>query len=201
MMPALALVAAYLIGAIPFGFLLVKWKTGADIRASGSGNTGATNVLRTTGWKAGAATLILDIAKGYLAVWLAGYLTEGSETWMAASAVAVMAGHAFPVFLGGKGGKAVASFTGAYLCLTPLPLAATAVVFIVMVAVTRYISVGSIVGAVAFPLAVWMISHPPLPVTLAAIVSGVFVIYRHRENLQRLRAGTEHVFSLGRSNR
>src|SRR5580704_6764774 len=154
MMPALALVAAYLIGAIPFGFLLVKWKTGADIRASGSGNTGATNVLRTTGWKTGAATLILDIAKGYLAVWLAGYLTEGSETWMAASAVAVMAGHAFPVFLGGKGGKAVASFTGAYLCLTPLPLAATAVVFIVMVAVTRYISVGSIVGAVAFPLAV-----------------------------------------------
>ena len=196
MMPALALVAAYLIGAIPFGFLLVKWKTGDDIRASGSGNIGATNVLRTTGWMAGAATLILDIAKGYLAVWLAGYLTGGSETWMPAAALAVMAGHAFPVFLGGKGGKAVASFVGAYLCLTPIPLLATLVVFVVMVAATRHISVGSIVGAGAFPLAVWLISHPPLPVTAAAIVSGAFIVYRHRENMERLRAGSENVFSL-----
>src|SRR5262249_19521641 len=154
MMPALALVAAYLIGAIPFGFLLVKWKTGADIRASGSGNIGATNVLRSTGWLTGAATLILDIGKGYLAVWLAGRMTEGSATWIASAALAVMAGPAFPVFLGGKGGKAVASFTGAYLYLTPLPLAATMVVFVVMVAATRHISVGSIAGAGSFPLAV-----------------------------------------------
>lgn len=200
MMPVLALVAAYLIGAIPFGFLLVKWKTGADIRASGSGNTGATNVLRTTGWKTGAATLMLDIAKGYLAVWLAGWLTGDSVIWMPAAALAVMAGHAYPVFLRGKGGKAVASFSGAYLYLTPLPLAATAVVFVVMVAATRHISVGSVAGAGAFPLAVWLISHPPLPVTLAAIVSGAFIIYRHGENLRRLRAGTEHTFSL-RGNR
>ena len=200
MMPVLALVAAYLIGAIPFGFLLVKWKTGADIRASGSGNTGATNVLRTTGWKTGAAVLALDIAKGYLAVWLAGRLTGDSVIWMPAAALAVMAGHAYPVFLRGKGGKAVASFTGAYLYLTPIPLAATAVVFVVMVAATRHISVGSVVGAGAFPFAVWLISHPPLPVTLAAIVSGAFIIYRHGENLQRLRAGTEHTFSL-RGNR
>jgi glycerol-3-phosphate acyltransferase PlsY len=200
-MPALALVAAYLIGAIPFGFLLVKWKTGADIRASGSGNTGATNVLRTTGWKTGAATLMLDIAKGYLAVWLAGRLTGDSVIWMPAAALAVMAGHAYPVFLRGKGGKAVASFTGAYLYLTPLPLAATAVVFVVMVAATRHISVGSVVGGGAFPLAVWLISHPPLPITLAAIVSGAFIIYRHGENLQRLRAGTEHRFSLRRNRR
>ena len=198
MMPLLALAAAYLIGAIPFGFLLVKWKTGGDIRASGSGNIGATNVLRTTGWKIGAATLALDIAKGYFAVWLAGRLTGGSEVWMPAAALAVMAGHAFPIFLRGKGGKAVASFTGAYLCLTPLPLAATAVVFIVMVAVTRHISVGSVTGAAAFPFAVWLISHPPPPVTLAAIVSGAFIVYRHRENLQRLRAGNEHVFTLRR---
>src|SRR5215510_12170353 len=102
MMPALALVAAYLIGAIPFGFLLVKWKTGADIRASGSGNIGATNVLRSTGWKTGAATLALDIGKGYLAVWLAGFVTGGDEAWMSAAALAVMAGHAYPVFLSGK---------------------------------------------------------------------------------------------------
>jgi glycerol-3-phosphate acyltransferase PlsY len=200
MMPVLALAAAYLIGAIPFGFLLVKWKTGEDIRASGSGNIGATNVLRTTGRAAGAATLLLDIAKGYLAVWLAGRLSGGSETWMAAAALAVMAGHAFPVFLGGKGGKAVASFVGAYLCLTPIPLLATLVVFAVMVAWTRYISAGSIVAAGAFPLAVWIISHPPAPVLLAAIVSGAFIVYRHRENIARIRAGSENVFSLkGRS--
>jgi len=200
MMPVLALVAAYLIGAIPFGFLLVKWTTGADIRASGSGNIGATNVLRTAGWKTGAATLLLDIAKGYFAVWLAGRMSGDSAAWMSAAALAVMAGHAYPIFLGGKGGKAVASFVGAYLCLTPLPLAATLVVFAVMVAATRHISVGSIVGAGAFPLAVWLISHPPLPVLLAAIVSGAFIVYRHQENMQRLRAGTENVFSLrGRS--
>src|SRR5258708_13920644 len=178
MMPALALVAASLIGAIPFGFLLVKWKTGDEIRASGRGNIGATNVLRTTGWRAGAANLILDIAKGYVAVWLAGYLTGSSELWMPAAALAVMAGHAFPVFLGGKGGKAVASFVGAYLCLTPIPLLATLVVFVVMVAATRHISVGSIVDAAAFPLAVWLIPHPPLPVPAPPIVGGVFIADR-----------------------
>jgi len=194
MMPVLALVAAYLIGAIPFGFLLVKWKTGADIRDSGSGNIGATNVLRTTGRITGAATLILDFAKGYLAVWLAGRLTGGSEIWMAGAALAVISGHAFPIFLGGKGGKAVASFAGAYLCLTPLPLAATAIVFFVMVLWTRHISVGSIAGAAAFPLAVWLISHPPTEVLAASIVSGAFIIYRHRENMRRLREGNESVF-------
>ncbi len=201
MMPALALVAAYFIGAIPFGFLLVKWKTGADIRASGSGNMGATNVLRTTGWQTGAATLALDIAKGYFAVWLAGYLTGGNPLWMAAAALAVMAGHAFPIFLRGKGGKAVASFVGAWLCLTPLPLVATLVVFLAMVGWTRFISVGSIVAAGAFPLAVWLISHPPMPVTLAAVVSGAFIIYRHGENIARLQAGNENVFSFRRSRR
>jgi len=195
MMPAIALVAAYFIGSIPFGFLLVKWKTGGDIRQSGSGNIGATNVLRTTGWAVGAATLILDIAKGYLAVWLAGHLTAGSQLWMSAAALAVMAGHAFPLYLGGKGGKAVASFTGAYLCLTPIPLAATAIVFFLVVAWTRHISAGSIVGAAAFPLAVWLISHPPLPVVVAAVVSGAFVIYRHADNIERLRADSENVFS------
>ncbi len=198
MIPALALVAAYLIGAIPFGFLLVKWKTGADIRAAGSGNIGATNVLRTNGWMAGAATLILDIAKGYLAVWLAGFLTGDNQTWMAAAALAVMAGHAFPVFLGGKGGKAVASFVGAYLCLTPLPLAATLVVFLVIVAWTRFISMGSIIAAGTFPLSVWLISHPAPSVTAAAIISGAFIIYRHSENIARMRAGAENVFSLRR---
>src|SRR5215831_1961226 len=99
MMPLLALLIAYLLGAVPFGYLLVKWKTGADVRSTGSGNIGATNVLRTTGRAAGVATLLLDILKGYAAVWLAGRLTGDDVWWMSAAALAVMAGHAFPVFL------------------------------------------------------------------------------------------------------
>src|SRR5579862_6743503 len=136
---ALGLLIAYLLGDIPFGYLLVKLSTGRDVRTSGSGNIGATNVLRTTGRAAGVLTLALDIGKGYLAVWIAGQLTERSPLWMSAAALAVMAGHAYPVFLKFKGGKAVASFVGAFLCLTPLPLAAILVVFVGVVAGTGYI--------------------------------------------------------------
>src|ERR1035438_6811105 len=102
MIPLLAMAIAYLLGAIPFGYLLVKFKTGADIRSAGSGNIGATNVLRTTGRAAGIATLVLDIAKGYLAVWLAGRLTGQDVLWMSLAALAVMAGHAYPVFQIGR---------------------------------------------------------------------------------------------------
>ena len=167
------------------------------MRAFGSGNIGATNVLRTAGRAVAVATLLLDIAKGYLAVWLAGKLTGGNINWMSAAALAVIAGHAFPVFLRFKGGKAVASFAGAFLCLTPLPLLTVALLFLITVAATRYISLGSILGAGAFPFAVWMISHPPPMVIAAAAVSGCFIIYRHRDNIARLRAGAENVFSFG----
>src|SRR5690242_15874939 len=135
-----ALVAAYLLGAIPFGYLLVKWKTGGDVRAAGSGNIGATNVLRTTGPVAGIATLLLDIGKGYLAVWIAGRLTDHDPLWMSAAALAVMAGHAYSVFLRFHGGKAVASYVGAFLCLSGWALAATLVIFLAIVAWTRHIS-------------------------------------------------------------
>ncbi len=190
----LVLLAAYLLGAVPFGYLLVKLKTGADVRAAGSGNIGATNVLRTAGRAAGVVTLLLDVGKGYLAVWLAARLTGQAEFWMSAAALAVMAGHAFPVFLRFRGGKAVASCVGAFLVLAPLPLAAVAVVFVITVAFTRYISLGSIVGAGLLPLAVWLIQHPGWPVVMAALLAGAFIIWRHRANLERLRAGTEHVF-------
>jgi len=192
-----ALVLAYFLGAIPFGYLLVKWKTGRDVRASGSGNIGATNVLRTSGRAAGVATLLLDIGKGYLAVWIAGRWGAGDPLWMSLAALAVMAGHAYPVFLKFHGGKAVASFVGAFLCLTPLPLAAVLLVFVAVVGRTRYISLGSIVGAATFPLAVWLILQPALPVMAAAVAAGAFIIYKHRENIQRLHAGQEHVFRFG----
>jgi glycerol-3-phosphate acyltransferase PlsY len=190
----LAVLLAYVIGAIPFGFLLVKLTTGKDVRASGSGNIGATNVLRTTGRGAGIATLLLDIAKGFGAVWLAAYLTADSTLWTSAAALAVMAGHAYPVFLGFKGGKAVASFVGAFLYLTPVPLLAVALLFGIVVAGTRYISAGSIVGAASFPFGVWLILHPAPEILLASLIAGAFILYRHKSNMKRIHEGTENIF-------
>jgi glycerol-3-phosphate acyltransferase PlsY len=167
------------------------------VREKGSGNIGATNVLRTTGRAIAVATLVLDIAKGVLAVWLADRLSGGSLLWMSLAALAVMAGHAFPIFLKFQGGKAVASFVGAFLYLTPIPMLAALLVFIVVVAATRQISMGSIVAAGALPLATWMIEHPPLIMLLATLVAAVFLIYRHRSNIDRIRSGTENVFRFG----
>lgn len=195
MIPLAVVGIAYLLGAIPFGYLLVRWKTGEDVRGKGSGNIGATNVLRTTGRAAGIATLLLDIAKGWFAVWIAGRLTGQDLFWMSAAALAVVAGHAYPVFLGFKGGKAVASFVGAFLCLAPWALAAEVVVFLVIVAWTRHISMGSIVGAATFPLAVWLVMKMAVP-TVAAVIAGAFIIYRHSSNIQRLRSGTENRLKL-----
>jgi glycerol-3-phosphate acyltransferase PlsY len=199
MNPIIAVAAAYLIGGIPFGYLIVKLTTGRDVRSLGSGNIGATNVLRTTGRAVAIVTLLLDILKGFAAVWLADRLTNHSVLWMSAAALAVICGHAFPVFLRFRGGKAVASFIGAFLYLTPLPLLAVLIVFVLVVAATRYISLGSIMAAGSFPFAVWLILHPAAPVAIAALISGVFIVYRHRANIARIRAGNEYVFSFGRS--
>ena len=197
MMPLLTLIIAYLIGGIPFGYLLVKLKTGRDVRSMGSGNIGATNVLRTTGRTIAIVTLLLDIAKGFFAVWLAARLTIDSPVWMSAAALAVMLGHAFPIFLKFQGGKAVASFIGAFLYLAPAALAPALIVFVIVVAVTRHISLGSIVAAGTLPLAVWIILHPPASVLTASVIAGAFIIYRHRANIARIRAGNENVFSFG----
>jgi glycerol-3-phosphate acyltransferase PlsY len=195
----LTIVIAYLIGSIPFGYLLVKLTSGQDVRAVGSGNIGATNVLRTGNRWAAVATLILDAAKGFAAVWLAAAMTDQSPTWSSLAALAVMAGHSYPVFLGFKGGKAVATFIGAFLLLTPVPLAAALLVFLVVVAATRHISAGSVIAAGTFPLGVWMILHPPAVVLLASVIAGAFIVYRHKSNLDRLHSGTENVFSWRRS--
>ena len=193
----LAVVVAFLVGGIPFGYLLVRWKTGEDVRTKGSGNIGATNVLRTTGRTVAVATLVLDIAKGVFAVWLADKVSDGSPVWMSLAALAVMAGHAYPVFLKFQGGKAVATFIGAFLYLTPIPMIAALLLFVIVVAATRQISTGSVVGAGSLPLAAWLIEHPPVVIILAALVAAGFVIYRHRENIDRIRSGTESVFRFG----
>jgi glycerol-3-phosphate acyltransferase PlsY len=194
MTPVIVLLFAYLLGGIPFGYLIVKLRTGRDVRDFGSGNIGATNVLRTSGRGAGILTLLLDVAKGLLAVWLADRFTYHDPLWMSAAAVAVMAGHAFPVFLKFRGGKAVASFIGAFLYLTPAPLLAVLVVFVITVAASRHVSLGSVIAGALFPLGVWLILHPPAPILIASLICGAFIVYRHRANLDRIRAGNESVF-------
>jgi len=198
-MGALAVVAAYLIGGIPFGLLIVRLMTGADVREAGSGNIGATNVLRTTGPLAGILTLVLDAAKAWLAVWLADWLSGGSVLWMSAAALAALAGHAWSIWIGFKGGKAVASFVGAYLYLTPLPLLAVVLLFVFIVAWTRYLSLGSIIAAGLFPVACWMILHPGWPVLVSAIGAAIIIVHRHRDNIVRIRAGEERIFSFRRT--
>jgi acyl phosphate:glycerol-3-phosphate acyltransferase len=194
MMGLLGILIAYVLGAIPFGYLLTRISTGKDVRSEGSGNIGATNVLRTAGRGAAIATLVLDMAKGFAAVWIAGWLTDGSYGWMADAALAVMVGHAFPIFLGFKGGKAVATFTGAFLYLTPIPALAGIIVFVIAVVITRYVSAGSILAAATFPIGVWVIDHASLNVILAAVIGAAIVVYRHKENVTRMRAGKEPVF-------
>ncbi|MBE0656139.1 MAG: glycerol-3-phosphate 1-O-acyltransferase PlsY [Bryobacteraceae bacterium] len=197
MTPTLALIAAYLLGGVPFGYLLVRLKTGQDVRDMGSGNIGATNVLRTTGRAFGILTLLLDIAKGWFAVWMMGRLVNNDPVWMAAAGVAVVLGHAFPIFLKFQGGKAVASFVGVALALAPMALLAVVVIFVMVVAKTRFISLGSILGAALFPLAVWLLYHPLWQVMLAVTFCGFFIVWRHSANIARLRTGTENVFRFG----
>jgi acyl phosphate:glycerol-3-phosphate acyltransferase len=197
MIGLLAILIAYLLGAIPFGYLLTRFTTGTDIRTHGSGNIGATNVLRAAGRGAGLATLVLDMAKGFAAVWIAGMLTDNAPGWMADAALAVMVGHAFPIFLGFKGGKAVATFIGAFLYLTPIPALAAMIVFVITVAVTGFISAGSILAAATFPLGVWLIDHPSPNVLIVAVIAAAIVVYRHKQNTHRMRTGTEPGFRWG----
>ena len=163
----------------------------------GSGNIGATNVLRSSGRALGVLTLLLDVLKGWFAVWLAGRFLAGDPQWMAAAGVAVVLGHAFPAVLKFQGGKAVASFVGVALALAPLALLAVLAVFVAVVAWSRFISLGSILGAALFPLAAWLLYQPAWQVLCACLFCSALIIWRHRSNIARLRAGTENVFRFG----
>ena len=186
---------AYLLGAMPFGYWFMRLAYHRDIRTLGSGNIGATNVHRTAGRKAGIVVLILDICKGLGAVWIAGMLSHDDPRALGARAFAVMVGHCYPVFLRFQGGKAVACFIGAFGYLVPLAFAAVVLVFVVTVALTKYISLGSIVGVLLFPIAAWLTAHPPQPILAASVAAALLIVYRHKRNIARLRAGTENVFS------
>ena len=189
-------IAAYLIGSMPFGYWFVRMTAGHDIRTMGSGNIGATNVHRTMGRKAGIIVLLLDVAKAFLAVWIAGTITRGDPVAVALAIVAVMLGHCYPIFLKFKGGKAVACFVGAFLYATPAALLAIIGLFILVLALSKYISLASIVSAILFPISAWLISNAPSPILLASIFAALLIVYRHKANIARLRSGTEHVFSI-----
>lgn len=184
----LAGLAAYLVGAVPIGFLVARLRGVSDIRRHGSGNIGATNVLRTLGPWAALATLAGDILKGALAVWAAGLV--GGAAGEAAGAVAAVAGNCWSVFLGFRGGKGVATGLGALLRLTPLAVLPAAVVWLALVGTFRYISLGSVLAAAGMPLAALALGYGAPAVAAAAVVAAI-VVARHRENLGRLLAGTE----------
>src|ERR1044072_1857253 len=182
-------IVAYLLGSIPFGYLIVRRKSGADIRETGSGGTGATNVSRRAGKAAGVLTLLLDAAKGCVAVLIAKAF--GGADWMiAAAAIAALVGHIFPVWLGFRGGKGVATGVGIFLVLTPIALLCAGVVFIAIVLLTRFVSLGSITAAVLIPVLVWWQSDSQ-SLLIAAIVGAALIVFAHRGNIQRLASGTE----------
>lgn len=186
---------SYVLGSIPFGFLLVRSTEGRDIRTMGSGNIGATNVFRRSRW-AGILTLILDAGKGYLAVVLAGWIS-GSLDWQGIAALCAILGHIFTVWLRFKGGKGVATGCGAYLALSPIAVLTTLGVFVLALLVTRYISAASIAATALFPLWAYLYGYPA-SVLLWAALGGLLIIVKHQANIRRLLSGTENKFSLGK---
>jgi len=188
----LVVIVAYLIGSIPFGYLIVRGKIGADIRQTGSGGTGATNVSRRVGKVAGVVTLVLDALKGAAAVLIARALS-GDDWVIAAAAIAVLVGHIFPVWLGFRGGKGVATGAGVFFVIAPVALLLAGIVFLAIVFLTRYVSLGSMVAAATIPLFVW-VQRGSQPLLLAAILGALLIVFAHRGNIGRLAHGTESQF-------
>jgi glycerol-3-phosphate acyltransferase PlsY len=214
-------VTSYLLGSIPFGYLLVRIFRGEDVRQTGSGNIGATNVARTGSKGLAIATLLLDALKGYLAVaialWLPGhlavpisptthatfdYIGPNSPYLLAAlAALFAILGHMFPVWLRFKGGKGVATAVGAFLGIAPTAILVVLALFVAIVAVTRYVSLGSIVAAAVFPFAAWWLNPSTRSLAVLGLlsVSSLLIIIRHKDNIRRLLAGNENRFGGGKS--
>ena len=187
---ALLVGVAYLLGSLSFAVLLVRRATGKDIRTEGSGNAGATNVLRAHGKGLALAVAALDIAKGAAAVLLVRLVT-GDPRYAAAAGFAAVLGHVFPIYYGFRGGKGVATAVGAFAVLAPLPTLVCVAVFVAIVAATRYVSLGSVVGLALLPPVAGAIFHASSPVVIAAAATAVLIVVKHRANLKRLAAGTE----------
>src|SRR5215813_761643 len=192
-------VVAYLLGSIPFGLILVRVVRGEDVRLTGSGNIGATNVARSGGAKLGIATLLLDALKGYVAVLIAlmaSHRTSDVDLGLAASLAALCSilGHVFPVWLKFRGGKGVATAVGAFVGLAPRAVLVVLAIFLVIVLISRYVSVGSIVACAAFPLlAFFLYRSESSPAGLAVMLgASLLIILKHKTNIRRLLDGTEN---------
>jgi len=186
----LVIALAYLIGSIPFSFLVARAFGVRDVRSVGSGNVGATNVLRSAGKPAGAAALGLDVAKGALAVALAGRLLPDQPVLPAVAAAAAVIGHIYPVWLRFRGGKGVATGLGAFAVLEPVAALIALPIFGLTVAITGFASLGSVAGAASLALLSFVFRGPDA-VAIAALLTAVLVLVRHRSNLERIRHGTE----------
>jgi acyl phosphate:glycerol-3-phosphate acyltransferase len=190
---------SYTLGSIPFGLILVRLFRGEDVRQTGSGNIGATNVARTSP-ALGAVTLILDAAKGTAAVLLCRWLFVGSHAAGIApfpllAALCAILGHMFPVWLKFRGGKGVATCLGSFALLAPKSTVAVAFVFLVVVGVSRYVSLGSVAAAAIFPVAMWRLHECGTSRSIAIpVAAALLVIWKHRENLRRIASGTESKF-------
>jgi glycerol-3-phosphate acyltransferase PlsY len=185
---------AYLLGSIPFGYLIVRWQKGFDVRTIGSGSIGATNVMRSLGVAGFVATFILDVGKGIAAVLLAARLTANDPRWIAVATTVAILGHCFPVWLRFRGGKGVATGVGVFIALAPIQVGLALAIFAVVLAIWRYVSLGSITGAAAFPVLLYFLKQPPpaLPIVLGAVTGAAIIIVKHHGNIRRLLSGTEN---------
>jgi len=186
----LFLLAAYVLGSIPFAYLAVRLVGRGDIRAVGSGNVGATNTLRAAGWKVAVPVALLDIAKGVAAVLLMRSVTA-SPLWIAAAGLAAVVGHCFPVWLRFKGGKGVATAGGVFLTIAPATVGIVALIWIATLLVTRIVSASSVLAAACFPLVFALLRHPRAEVLAVVVAVVLVIIFRHRTNIERLVRGDE----------
>lgn len=187
----LVLVAmAYLVGSIPFAYIFVRYVTGRDVRKEGSGNVGATNALRSAGWKVGVSVTVLDTAKGSLAVW-AMMVFNPESAWLAASMLAVVAGHCFPPWLLFRGGKGVATGFGAFLVIAPVSALAALGVWIIMLAVFRWVSLASMTATASFPVLIQMLDRPDWVTLVSVAAAAILIILRHHSNIRNLVTGKE----------
>ena len=193
----LLLIFAYLLGSIPTGVILAKAFSGVDPRTQGSKNIGATNIYRTAGKKLGIITLFGDILKGLIPVVIARGALE-THFWIGAVALAAFLGHLYPIFLKFKGGKGIATGLGAFLALAPLPAILSLLVFLAVVYKWRYISLGSLTATAAFPILLALLNPYHIYIPFAVVI-GVLIFYRHRENIERLLGRKESKFGAKKS--